>query len=328
MPFNSTVNSHALETLYAGTDLSSLNWAEQQWVAWYTWWGNPVIATGMISFLMHEIVYFGRSLPWVIVDAIPYFRRWKLQPNKIPDAEEQWECIKQVLWAHFTVELPTIWLFHPMAEFFGMKTYHVPFPSFATMAWQIGFFMFFEDLFHWAGTRLLHEPLLYKHIHKLHHKYSAPFGLAAEYAHPAEVFILGMGTLGGSLLLCLFTEVHFVSFFIWVIIKLFQAIDSHSGYDFPWSLKHFLPFWAGADHHDFHHLAFTDNFATSFRWWDSIFGTDKKYRAYRARVEAAKAKAATPEEFYKAEQEINANVLSEGLLTERAIEARLEKKAV
>ncbi|KAJ3929215.1 MAG: hypothetical protein NXY57DRAFT_1050147 [Lentinula lateritia] len=323
MAFNSTASS--VDALYPGTDLSSLNWAEQQWVAWYVWWGNPVIATGMISFLMHEIVYFGRSIPWMIIDAIPYFRRWKLQPNKIPSPEEQWECIKQVLWAHMTVELPTIWLFHPMAEVFGMKTYQVPFPTYSTMAWQIMFFMFFEDLFHWTAHRALHEPHLYKHIHKLHHKYSAPFGLAAEYAHPAEVFILGMGTLAGSLILCLFTEVHFVTFFLWVIIKLFQAIDSHSGYDFPWSLKHFLPFWAGADHHDFHHMAFTDNYATSFRWWDSIFGTDHQYHAYRARVKAAKAKAATADEFYKAEQEINAQILSEGLLTEAALEAKVKK---
>lgn len=34
---------------------------------------------GIMSFVMHELVYFGRSLPWVIIDLIPYFRRWKIQ---------------------------------------------------------------------------------------------------------------------------------------------------------------------------------------------------------------------------------------------------------
>jgi hypothetical protein len=33
----------------------------------------------------------------------------------------------------------------------------------------------------------------YKAIHKIHHQYSAPFGLAAEYASPIEVMILGFG---------------------------------------------------------------------------------------------------------------------------------------
>ena len=33
-------------------------------------------------------------------------------------------------------------------------------------------------------------------------------------------------------------------------------------------------------------MAFTNNFSTSFRWWDRIFGTDIKYQQYRARVKA------------------------------------------
>ena len=55
-----------------------------------------------------QIVYFGRSIPWIIVDATPYFRRWKLQPNRIPTAADQWKCTKQVLFSHFTVELPVV----------------------------------------------------------------------------------------------------------------------------------------------------------------------------------------------------------------------------
>jgi hypothetical protein len=73
--------------------------------------------------------------------------------------------------------------------------------------------------------------LLYKHIHKLHHKYSAPFGLAAEYAHPLEVMILGTGTIFGPLLYCWFKpNLHIVTVYIWITLRLFQAIDAHSGY--------------------------------------------------------------------------------------------------
>ena len=40
---------------------------------------NDVLATGIMSFVMHELVYFGRSLPWIIIDAIPYFNKYKIQ---------------------------------------------------------------------------------------------------------------------------------------------------------------------------------------------------------------------------------------------------------
>ena len=87
------------------------------------------------------------------------------------------------------------------------------------------------DLPNLIAHQLLHTPLLYKHIHKLHHKYSAPFGLAAEYAHPLEVMILGTGTIVGPLLYCKFTQnLHIVTVYIWITLRLFQAIDAHSGY--------------------------------------------------------------------------------------------------
>lgn len=56
-----------------------LNYFEKLWAAWYAYMGNDVLATGIMSFLMHEIVYFGRSLPWIIIDQIPAFNRYKIQ---------------------------------------------------------------------------------------------------------------------------------------------------------------------------------------------------------------------------------------------------------
>ncbi len=195
-------------------------------------------------------MYFGRCIPWIIIDAIPFFRQWKLQPNKVPTAKEQWECTKQVLFSHFMVELPVvralgpvismfaradccaqIWLFHPLAEACGMSTWQVPFPSLRQLLPQIALFFVFEDMFHFFAHQALHWGPLYKHIHKIHHKYSAPFGLAAEYAHPAEVMILGTGTVAGPLLYCWFRQdLHIVTVYIWITLRLFQAVDAHSGY--------------------------------------------------------------------------------------------------
>jgi methylsterol monooxygenase len=131
MSLNVTAAAHytSFDETYANIDFSSLNWLEKKWAAWYILIGNPVIATGLMSFLLHEVglvlsthgcipsslfcsrfqvVYFGRAVPWIIIDAIPYFRKWKLQPNKIPTPQEQWECTKLVLFSHFTIELPLV----------------------------------------------------------------------------------------------------------------------------------------------------------------------------------------------------------------------------
>ncbi|KAI7096817.1 Methylsterol, partial [Hortaea werneckii] len=116
-----------------------LNYFERLWMAWYAFIGNDVLATGIMSFLMHEIVYFGRSLPWMIIDRISFFNKYKIQNQKVPSAKEQWDCAKLVLLSHFTVELPQIWFFHPMAQFVGLET-GVPFPSLLTMAYQIAIF--------------------------------------------------------------------------------------------------------------------------------------------------------------------------------------------
>jgi len=49
-------------------DLAQLNWFERHWMAWYMWIGNPLIATGIASFILHEVcsLIFGK-LPSSVV---------------------------------------------------------------------------------------------------------------------------------------------------------------------------------------------------------------------------------------------------------------------
>jgi methylsterol monooxygenase len=56
-----------------------LNIFERLWAAWYAFMGNDVLATGLMSFTMHEVVYFGRSLPWIIMDQMPAMNKYKIQ---------------------------------------------------------------------------------------------------------------------------------------------------------------------------------------------------------------------------------------------------------
>ena len=82
----------------------------------------------------------------------------------------------------------------------------------------------------WITVQVL---FAYRYIHKQHHKFAAPFGLAAEYAHPIETVILGLGFFIGPLFWCLFQELHVFTMVIWLAVRLIQVVDAHSGYDFP-----------------------------------------------------------------------------------------------
>jgi len=57
----------------------TLNVFERLWMAWYAFMQNDVLATGIMSFVMHESVYFGRSLPWFIMDRMTSMRKYKIQ---------------------------------------------------------------------------------------------------------------------------------------------------------------------------------------------------------------------------------------------------------
>ncbi|GMM43326.1 hypothetical protein FOG51_04085 [Hanseniaspora uvarum] len=268
-----------------------LSTIEKYWASWYMYMNNDVLATGIMFFVLHEFMYFFRCLPWFIIDNLKWCQKYKIQPTKKPSYKEQMHCLKSVLLSHFLVEAIPIWTFHPMCEKLGI-TMEVPFPSWKKMAMEISLFFFLEDTWHYWAHRLFHFGIFYKYIHKQHHRYAAPFGLAAEYAHPLETLSLGFGTVGFPIIYCLFSKnLHLFTLCLWITLRLFQAVDSHSGYDFPWSLNKFLPFWAGAEHHDLHHHYFIGNYASSFRWWDYYLDTEAGPEAKMEREERMKRKS-------------------------------------
>ncbi|KAF8058496.1 hypothetical protein N665_1242s0005 [Sinapis alba] len=58
-------------------------------------------------------------------------------------------------------------------------------------------------------------------------------GYAAPYAHWAEVLLLGPAIAPG----------HMITFWLWIVIRQIEAIETHSGYDFPWTLTKYIPFY-------------------------------------------------------------------------------------
>jgi len=234
-----------------------------------------------LTFLVHELFYWLIYLPYFVAEKIPAFQTYKLQSNRPFTPEKQWNCFKSVLVSHVVVEVPLMVVGHFAFHAMGMGM-NLPLPTMYNVAGcVIGSFLIEDFYFYWIH-RLLHHGWWYQKIHKIHHEHPNPFGMAAEYAHPLETLFLGVGTVLGPALLCN----HVFTMHVWVIFRLLQTIECHTGYDFPWSPRQWIPFYGGSEYHDFHHETFKGNYASTLIIWDYVFGTDVQYRNRRKKLEA------------------------------------------
>lgn len=232
------------------------------------------------SLIVHEFVYFLCCLPGFLFQFIPAMQKYKIQQDKPETLEKQWKCFKVLLFNHFCIQLPMIF-----GTFYFTEYFNIPYDWDSMPRWTIILAQCFacsviEDTWHYFLHRLLHHKKLYKHIHKVHHDFTSPFGMQAEYAHPAESIILGTGFFIGIMIFCN----HVILLWAWVTVRLLETTDVHSGYDIPWNPFHLVPFYCGARYHDFHHMTFIGNYSSTFTWWDRLFGTDSQYIAHYKKI--------------------------------------------
>lgn len=71
---NSTMasaSSALYDQLYSNVDFDALNSFERLWVQWYVMIGNPILATGLMSFLLHEVRDAFYTVRFVILTSSP-----------------------------------------------------------------------------------------------------------------------------------------------------------------------------------------------------------------------------------------------------------------
>ncbi|KAK2428503.1 sterol 4-alpha-methyl-oxidase 2-2 [Trifolium repens] len=216
------------------------------------------------SFFLHESVFFLSGLPFVWIERAGWLSKYKIQAkNNSPAAQDR--CIGRLLLYHFGVKI-------------GVPCYVLFLNIILT---QIMFYFILEDFIFYWGHRILHTKWLYKHVHSVHHEYATPFGLTSEYAHPAEILFLGFATIFGPAI----TGPHLITLWLWMVLRVLETGEAHSGYHFPWSPSNFFPLYGGTDFHDYHHrLLYTKsgNYSSTFTYMDRIFGTDVGYRKLKA----------------------------------------------
>lgn len=156
-----------------------------------------------------------------------------------------------------------------LATYFGMPSVGNALPDVRTMMIMFAGAHAFNDVGFYFTHRLLHHPKLYARFHKQHHQFRGSVGAAAEFAGPVEVLLSNQIPTAGFLLLW---GAHPLIQSVWIVLRLFQTYEVHSGYDFRNSLLGKLGITAnGMAYHDHHHTVNMGNFGTEHMDW--LMGT-------------------------------------------------------
>jgi sterol desaturase/sphingolipid hydroxylase (fatty acid hydroxylase superfamily) len=126
-------------------------------------------------------------------------------------------------------------------------------------------FVIIVDAVFFTTHYLLHTPFLYRLVHKVHHSFSAPFALAAVYAHPFEHLLSNVLSISAGPLVM---GSHAVTVMLWACLAVFNTTGAHSGFALPHIKRE----------HDVHHENFTGNFGAGFGLFDKLFGTESTGR--------------------------------------------------
>ncbi|KAH8430609.1 sterol desaturase family protein [Aspergillus melleus] len=188
------------------------------------------------------------SLCYLLLDILfPTFsHRHKIQPAaKQPTRQTILHCFYIVARNQLLTSLLHLFQIHLL--------HHQPYritsslPSLPSLVYDFILSLLLREILFYYTHRLLHHPSLYSQIHKVHHKFTAPIALSAQYAHPIEQ------VLANVLPIALPPQIlrsHVVTFWVFLGYELLETGMVHSGFDF----------WGVARMHDLHHERFRVNF--------------------------------------------------------------------
>eukprot|EP00898_Chlorokybus_atmophyticus_P007895 jgi/Chlat1/8106/Chrsp75S07556 len=279
-----------------------LTWLERQWATHTAGWTPNQLFCLTFVYLL-AVVLLGNA-PYALLDLWrPAFsEKYRLQVASEAEAQRTpaslFRVFRDVLLLFLVVVLPLQLTSFPVFNIAGIRTGY-PLPTGWEILLHLVICFIVEDYGNYWIHRWMHSPWLYNKIHYMHHEYTAPVSMCASYAHPIEIIALGLPTFAGPALL----GCHLITLWLWIPLRALEATETHSGYDFPWTFTKLIPFYGGAEHHDYHHFVggtSRNNFASVFTYCDWLYGTDKAsccsiglsyctgYRAYKSLVKKQK----------------------------------------
>lgn len=245
----------------------------------------------------HAIVLWGACGLFVLAERFGWWQSCKL-PRKRKDLQPSTPANQslnkaaigeQVLGTVVVVPL-IVYLLYPALKQLGIEVCDKAPPPLARQLLEMaGMVVGCDFLFYWTH-RALHQPPFYRLLHKKHHEFRATTVWASEYFGVVD-FVLNV--LPG-VLPALAMRSHLETLLMFTALRMWQTVQSHSGFDLPFDPKNncpgmteFLgmaavsfPFYGGARRHDFHHSHNAGCYSDFLPFWDWLCGTDRHYKAF------------------------------------------------
>lgn len=131
-----------------------------------------------------------------------------------------------------------------------------------------------ETYYYWVH-RWMHQPKIFRVVHKVHHDSRIPTPWTAFSFHPWESIIEALVVP----LILIFIPVHIYVLGFYLLVMTVSSVINHLDIEiYPESFQksRIGELFIGATHHHHHHTEFMTNYGLYFTFWDKWMGTESK----------------------------------------------------
>lgn len=225
-----------------------------------------IVLLSIIIFTRYLVVAWGYQ--WMIQ------RWWKAKVLRLADSARNSQIKKEMAWSFVSsIVFALLSALCYQAYLLGFTKVYVSVSEHPLWYFIVSPFLFlvtYESYYYWMH-RMMHIPLIFRKVHKVHHASIHPTVFTSFSFHPWEAFLQFL-----FFPLFLFLVPFHVSMLLTVLVLLtLSAVINHSGVEI-FKRKALTNHLIGASHHDLHHKEFTNNFGLYFTWWDKWMKTESK----------------------------------------------------
>ena len=255
---------------------------------------------GFWDYLVNVVMYAVLAVSffaafWVIFK--DRFKPYRIQQKRITSKITVKREIRNSIFSLIIFTLVDILIYAAQLKGYTKIYNHVDAYGWPYLVLSVVIIMFLHDAWFYWVHRLMHHPLLYKHVHRVHHQSTDPSPFAAFSFHPFEALL----EAGVYVVFAFLLPVHMAALWAWQLLQLTLNVIAHLGYEiYPrgfnthWLLKFKTP----STHHNMHHEKFKGNYGLYFTWWDKLFKTEfedynEVYDQIQDRIENSEVKERT-----------------------------------